>query len=1069
MKEKKLETKKILAYTLVLLLVTSIRVLGTNFTSKADAVEHETVRVGYYNVANFQEIKEDGSYSGYSYDYYMQIQKYTRWNYEFVEASYSECYKMLLNGEIDIICGLTSTPQRQEQMHMSKYSVSNSQNKLYTRLDNDTLFYESYDTFDGCKVAVMKGMLTTELVTYGEEHGFSTEVVEYTSLKEMEAALVSGEVDMVMASSISDAIDTKIIARMDKIPMYYATTKGKPEIAEALDNALHKIVDNNPDFNTQMSEKYMISGANATATFTREELSYIQSGEDVYVIVNQNWAPITWYDQETGEYKGIFIDVLNRIKEYSKLNLIICTEAEFNEVVKKNPEAELNVLAILADDNNWAMQQNVMMSNHVADSSVVMVAKRGVNKQQLADDVVIALPKGFYIGYAMRDVLEDKEIKYYDSVQECLDAVNTGKVNVTYINEIVATYYLSMLEYSELFATGNSGYYENLAFAVNKDSDVPLLSIIDKSLLCIGINEIEQIIIENSIAEQRFSFKGLYYSNPTLVITAVIISAILLSGVILIIVVIISRKKRMEIELAKEFETSNARSEFFMMISHELRTPLNAIVGYLDLVVEDCKKRGIEMEYIKRSQNAAKQLSDIAGDMLDYTRISSDSVEMHQELFDLKEIIINVDQNLVLKAVAKKIDYRFTIDNISHEYVIGDQLRVAQILQNLLSNAVKFTDAGGKVEANVTENVLENGIVQLKFTCRDTGKGMSEEFMEKVCAPFNQSDNSYSRTHGGLGLGLYLTKYFVDAMEGTLKVESTLGKGSTFTVTLPMKRPNSEQILENDIDCSHVRAIVGGTNTEDNMKLKNLLKRLKIKCDIVVDSEKLIKRIKSRMGGDYEYSLCIIDENMLAGEYPVLDKVANLEHAPIIFAITSNTQRIDELSADEKVCQVMYKPLFQSVLFDAVMNTFGEYKVEENYSKTEDFTGIHAMIVEDNMVNADILTRVLKKVNVDVTVCENGKIAVDTFEDSAEDRFQIIFMDIQMPVMSGYEAAQAIRKSNHNQGKVIPIVAVSANAFPEDIEKSMKVGMNEHLSKPVDAQKLYAVIKKYCIKADGSQ
>ncbi|MDD2972751.1 MAG: transporter substrate-binding domain-containing protein [Lachnospiraceae bacterium] len=1059
--KKKRQYRKAIIYGAILCCVGVLSLYSLRVN--AEETQTETVRVGYYPVANYQEKTQDGMYKGFSYDYFMQIQKYTRWNYEFVEASYADCMKMLMTGEIDMMSGVSRNADREKQMIFSDSSVSNSQNKFYARNDNDQLFYESYDTFDGCRIAMMKGTLTDEVDTYCKKHDFQLDIRFYDAMDEMQDALHNGEVDMVCAASIGNEEDTKIVARMNKQPLYYVTSMAKPELAEELDAALHNIVDNNPDFYTQMGEKYRISGANATATFTREELEYIRSGKDVYIIINPDWAPITWYDEESKSYKGIFIDVIHRIEEYSGMKFILCTEDEFNEIAAKDPEIINDVIAILADDNSWAVQQNVMLSNHVADSSVVMVAKQQMHQKNYRQDAQrIALPHRFYIGYTMRDVLKDKDVVYYDTVEDCLNAVNNGKADCTYVNELVATYYLSMLTYSDLFATANSGYYENLTFAVNKDSPAPLLSIMDKSLLCIGSTELEQIIIQNSIAEERFSIRGFYYNNPMRAIAIVVFAVLLALSALLSIYYVMSKRKKVEQELQREFEINAARTEFFMMISHELRTPLNAIVGYLNRVSEEHEANGWEMEYVRRCRNAAKQLTDISEDMLDYTRISSGNVAMREELFDLKEVILNVDQNISLKAEEKNLNYRIVLQDMSHEYVIGDRLRVTQIFQNLLSNGVKFTDPGGTVEGRVEEKVQEDGGVLLTFTCRDNGKGMSEEFLQKVCAPFNQSDASYSRTHGGLGLGLYLTKYFVNAMKGTFRVESKLNEGSTFTVTIPLMRPHSEQILDRDIDCAHVRAIAGGANGDENTRLKDLLKRLHMKCDTVGDGEKLCKRIRSRMGGDYQYGLCIIDETLLIDGTDIIKQIASLENPPVIFAITSNSRQIDRLSEMRQVTQVLYKPIFQSVLFDAVMNTFGAYTVENTPKVQEDFQGLHAMIVEDNMVNADILTGVLRKANVEVSVFDNGQLAVEEFERAPEGTYQIIFMDIQMPVMNGYDATLRIRHSQCIWGASIPIVAVSANAFPEDKEKSIQVGMNEHMSKPICGEKLCGAIHKYC-------
>lgn len=1020
------------------------------------AQEKESVRVGYYPVTNYQEVKKDGSYYGFGYDYFVQIQKYTRWDYEFIGASYADCMKMLQNGEIDIMGGVGMTPERTEAMYFSDYSVNASQNNLYAKSDNPDLFYESYDAFDGCRIAMMKGMLTDEVEAYSKKHGFHVEIETYDSMNAMVDALMNHQIDMICSSSIPNDADAKIVAKMDKKPLYYVVSKSRPRLYRELNEALRNITDDNPEFYAQMSQKYKMSGANASATFTREETEYIASGQKLYVIVNPNWAPLTWQDKETGEFHGIFIDVIKRIREYSGLQSVICTEAEFDQLVVQNPELENNVVAILTDDNSWAAKQNVMMSNDVVASSVVMVSRRNDRR----DNVAIALPKNFYIGYAMQEALESKEVVEYDTVQDCLDAVNSGKVDATYINEVVATYYLSMLEYSNLFASANTGYYENLAFAVFKESPAPILTILNKSLLGIGTEEINQIIVQNAIAEERFSVAGLYYTNPELVIGLSSLFALLLFLIVFAVYRMRRNRQIAERELKKEAEINNARTEFFMMISHELRTPLNAIVGYLNFVSEEHQKNGWEMEYVRRSQNAARQLTEIAEGMLDYTQIASNSFELKEELFDLKEVIMNVDQSISLRAAAKDLKFRITLDDLVHEYVAGDQLRVAEIFQNLLSNGVKFTDRGGTVEANIREEAAEDGRIRLIFTCRDTGRGMPEAFIEKICAPFKQGDEAYSRTHGGIGLGLYLTKYFVDTMDGTFEVQSKLGEGSCFTVSLMLKCPNSEQILKSNIDCSHVRAVIGGTDEEDNAHLKALLKRLKIKCDTITDAEKLKKRIRSRIGGDYQYTLCILDDTLLEAADTIVGDLCELEAPPILFVLTSDSRKIDLWFADQRISRVLYKPIFQSVLFDAVMDVFGEYKLDAEADIREDFTGIHAMIAEDNVINADILTRILEKSHVTAAVCANGQIAADTFEQADDGTYDIIFMDIQMPVLNGYEAAVRIRNSEKAQSKTIPIVAVSANAFPEDIQRSMEAGMNEHLSKPVNERRLCETIKK---------
>lgn len=1032
--------------------------LATLFPASAFAAETEkqTVRVGYYPVTEYQDKDADGNYWGFGYDYYIQIQKYTGWEYEFVETSYADCMEQLAAGEIDIISGVIPTDARREQMLFSNYSISNTQSKLYARMSDNECFYEGYESFDGKTVAVMRGTLLTDLDDYQEKHHFTMTARAFDTLEQMEQALESGEVDLLYATSISETSATKIVARFHKISLYYGVSKAKPELLEELDGALQMIIDNNPNFYTQMSDKYMVSGANAFASFTEEEYAYTQSGTPVYVIMNPNWAPVSWYDEAAGAYRGIAADILDEISAYSGLQFVFCTDVEFRALMEKDPDAANDVLAILADDNTWAGRQNVMLSNRFVDASVVMVSKRGTHQTENAER--IALPENFYISWKIAPTLPAEAITYYPTVEECLKAINAGRADVTYLNELVSTYYLSTLEFSDLYASTKSGYDENLAFALNADTDKPLMGVINKSLLAIGDAELSQIVMQDSAATERVTLAGLFYANPVTFLLVTVLIMLILGAAIIAAVLMRSKRRRLAAELEREQENAAARTEFFMMISHELRTPLNAIVGYLDMAAGLCAENGPEKEYLRRSKGAANQLTEVAEDMLDYTRIASSTAEIHTAPFDLKSVVHHVKETATLDAEKHGIRFQFKVSDIDHEFVIGDRLRVTQIMQNLLSNSVKFTPAGGAVEAELSETAREDGGLEIRFTARDTGKGMSPEFLGKVCAPFNQSDPSYSRTHGGLGLGLFLTKYYLDAMHGRLEVESELEKGSTFTVCIPLAKASGEQLVGEDVDYSHVWVLIGGADTQANQSLKDLLKRLKMKCDAVDSAKLVLRRAQSRLSAGYPYALCVLDENLLEEDGALISELGALEQAPKVFIMTDGEQRPATTGA---VCRVLSKPIFQSALFDAVMSSFGGYEHEEKY-RFPDYSGLHAMIVEDNAVNADILSNILKKMKLKTTICENGQAAVDVFAQNPAHTFDIFFMDIQMPVLNGYAATERIRACAASGGEAVPIVAVSANAFPEDIEMSMRAGMNEHLSKPVAVSRIGAVVEQYC-------
>lgn len=1022
----------------------------------------ETIRIGYYPSSRFQEVNQYGEYCGFGYDYYMQIQKYTGWKYEYVEGRYSECVDKLRTGEIDILAGIIATKGREEQMLFSNYSIGSTQNELYARNDDSKLFYEDYKEFDGHTVGIMEGVLAEDLDEYCKQHEFTLNRVYYDSQKSLEQALMNHEIDIIYSTSVSNETNTKVIARFRQVPLYYAVTKDRPDLLQQLNNALEQITNNNPDFYTKLSEKYMTSGQNVAATFTKEEMAYIQSGRPVWAILNDDWAPISWKDKSTGRYRGICVDILNEVSTYSGLKFQLCNQSEFEQMAQQDPEMRHHVVAVLADDNAWAAKQGVYMTNHILDSTVVMVAGRNSMHSEDRNNLRVALPRGFYISWILERALPPEQVTYYDTVQECLDAINMKQADATYINELVASYYLSILEYHNLLASTDSGYDENLSFAVNSESAQPLLGILDKSLIGVGNAEMNRIALRNSIAEEKLSWKGLFYSNPILfsgVLTGII--AALFLGIAITMISMEKRRQTAE-QLLHQQEVSDARTRFFMMISHELRTPLNAVIGYLTLA-EQAENAADVPSYLTRSRKAAIQLEAIANDMLDYSNIAQAQAELHPEIFDLKEVVRGVQQIMAIEAEKKSIQFSFQADSIMHEFVVGDKMRLTQIFLNILDNSIKFTPNGGRVEASLAQKEEKDGMLELEFSAKDTGIGMTEEFQQKLCAPFEQSNAAYSRKHGGLGLGLFLTKYFLNAMNGTFEVASELEKGTTVIVRVPVKRAASKDILDQEMDFSNIRALIAGKSSEENEQLKSVLKRLKIKCDLVETSEKVLRRLQSRAATAYAYRLCVLDESLIAENPELVMKIRELELGevrPYLFICQQEALSEGWTEADQ-IRRVLQKPLFQSDIFNAVIEEFGGYKVKADESPIQaDFTGFHTMIVEDNAINADILRRVLAKTQMEVSICENGRLAVDEFCTNP-DKYQMILMDIQMPVMNGYEAAAAIRSCGLEQGQKIPIIAVSANAFPEDVEKSMKSGMNMHLSKPIDSKILFRTMERF--------
>lgn len=1010
---------------------------------------------------------------------------------------------------------------------------------------------------------------------------------------------------MIWGASLSGNAKTKIVARMKKLPLYYAVNRSEPELAGELNDALQKIIDNNPEFYAQMSEKYKINGANAAATFTREEEEYIQEGKTIYLVVNEELPPISWLDDKTGEYRGISIDIAREIENYSGLHIEPINGEELDELVSENPDIMGDVLALSPDDITWAKQRNIMMTNHVVDSSIVMISRTGKAADPSDSETKVALPKNYYASVQIAKTLDKEQIIYYDSIQECLEAVNRGKADATYMNSLVARYYMSMLRYANLYISEETGHAENLSYGVYLDSDTPLLSILDKSLLCIGSERTNQIVVNYAHADETFSLEGMYYSNPALSIGVVLVFCALLGLTVYFILRVVNAERRgkqektlarfmgyvcaanedvMEVNLDKltaqsysltdsgevtvrsfpyyqvhgqnyeelihpedytklaegltegaldemfdmgggeryfecrakggdgkyywysyslqtipkdkdhprnfilfkrnidnakreeeesrqalvdalenAREASEAKGNFLSRISHEIRTPLNAIIGYISIARQpdsDVNKIG---HCLESCEMASRHLLSILNDVLDMSSIESGKLKIAKEAFDLKEVLNELLAIYSEQARKKKIQFVLTVHDLDQEWVIGDRMRVNQILYNLISNAIKFTGENGKVSLNITQMESTNAKCRIKFEVSDTGIGMSEEYMTRLFKPFEQESSKTAQKFGGTGLGLSIAWNLITMMGGSIDARSKQGEGTTFTVLLTFEHSTiNEEKKVTSIAFSKIRTLLVVENEEDSTYLKALLKGFGMKFDVVASGTKAVQRIKSRKQTDYSYKLCIMDWELAENNVlDVLKRITSEADIPVILMTEHDDSALQDEAAKAGAAKVISKPVFQSTLFDLLVEVFGNSTVE-NQEEIEqiDFTGARILLAEDNEMNREIAGEILKRSGLQIDTAVDGKDALEKFTSSEPGTYQAILMDIQMPIMDGYEATRQIRASAHPEAQTIPIIATTANAFSEDVAAALACGMNGHIAKPIDYKKLYAVLER---------
>lgn len=552
-------------------------------------------------------------------------------------------------------------------------------------------------------------------------------------------------------------------------------------------------------------------------------------------------------------------------------------------------------------------------------------------------------------------------------------------------------------------------------------------------------------------------------------------------GLLMIVIVIYAYKLRNEYLINDELKrqqkilqdallvaqkANDAKRYFLSRMSHEIRTPMNAIIGMSAITFNylDDKKRTADC--LSKITFSSKHLLMLLNDVLDMSKIENGKLNIRQELFDLKNLVTSLaDINYGL-ATAKGLAFEIVISGFKDELLLGDSMRVNQILLNLLSNAIKFTPKGGSVRLEIRMLRSASDKIWLRFIVKDSGIGMKKEFLEHLYEPFEQADNGIARKYGGTGLGMAITKNLVAIMDGTIEVESQEGAGTTFMVDLPFGVSKVDKKTAADMEEMRVLVVDDDNDTCEHAAV--LLKGMGVNVDWALNGFEAIEKVRSACEDDGRcYDVCFIDWCM-----PELDGIETARRMRryvdpdvlIIIISAYDWSGIEEQAKAAGVNAFIAKPFFASNLYNTLLTV--SRKPELGFSavgnkETYDFGGKKVLLVEDNELNMEIASELLKFVNLQVEHAENGKVAVDIFRNSKEKEYALIFMDIQMPLMNGYDAARCIRSSEHPAAGTIPIIAMTANAFTDDVQAAFDAGMNGHLAKPIDVEALYKTIARY--------
>ena len=523
--------------------------------------------------------------------------------------------------------------------------------------------------------------------------------------------------------------------------------------------------------------------------------------------------------------------------------------------------------------------------------------------------------------------------------------------------------------------------------------------------------------------------------------------------------------------LAMADEANMAKTAFLSNMSHEIRTPMNAIIGLDTLALQDPTLTDQTREYLEKLGGSARHLLGLINDILDMSRIESGRVVLRSEEFSFSSMLEQINTMVMSQCSEKGLDFECRILSQVDDYYIGDDMKLKEVLINILSNAVKFTDAPGNVTFTVERTTQFEGKSTLRFTIADTGVGMDESFIPKIFDSFSQEDSTRKSKYGSTGLGMAITKNIVEMMNGEIEVKSKKGVGSTFVVIVTLANCEHEgPAREDSVDPSSLYVLVVDDEEIAAEHARMVLDEVGIRTDVCLSGEEALRMQEVQQTKQEPYNLILMDWKM-----PGMDGVEasrqirnhlNGTHAVIILT-AYNCDDVREEALEAGVDGFLAKPLFASNVIDEFERIARRNHIDLFKEKKQaDLVGRRILLAEDMEVNAEIMMDILDMEGIDCDHAINGKVAYDMFAQSDVGTYDAILMDIRMPVMDGLEAAAAIRALEREDAKRVPIVALTANAFDEDVQHSLQAGMNAHLAKPVESDHLYQTLGELVYEAE---
>ena len=1049
----------------------------------------KTVRVGYYENEVFQEGAEEGRVkTGYAYEYYRKLSEYTGWKYEYVYGDFSDLYKMLLDGEIDLLAGLAWREDRADQIAYPRARMGNESYYLIKH-DADTQITSDPATLNGCKIGVLDSAMVPVLNKYLDENHVTAKTVVFSDYAKLFSAFDSGEVTVLAAESdgAHGRENSEVLAVFGTSDYYLCVNKKRPDLLRELNSAQKLLAAEEPNYLTNLKAKYYSVSVMARA-FSQAERDWVNTHDTLTIGYLENYLPYSETDAQ-GNVTGIVRDIVPAILDALGMRDVTVTYKgykSYDDMIAGINAGDIDAAFPVGGGLYYSEENGIYLSNPVSSSPAALVYKGDFSEETTGHFAVNENNRMQY--YFVKTNYPDARITFYPSSEECLNAVLAGDAGCVTLNGLRANDILKNRKYQDL-SLRQTSYNDYRCFGVEIGNE-GLLKLFNRGINVLGSDYAHNISYRYSDGLYSYTFIDMIYDHAALV--SLIIMAI--AAVIVYLLVRDSKRSKKEIEEKEaarlELEAKNqelaenqkalsdalisaehanrAKTIFLNNMSHDIRTPMNAIVGFTALAASHIDNTEQVKDYLGKISVSSQHLLSLINDVLDMSRIESGKVTIEETDVHLPDVIHDLRTIIQSNITAKQMELFIDTQDVTHEDIITDKLRLNQVLLNILTNAIKFTPAGGTISFRIIEKPSPSpDVAYFEFRIKDNGIGMSEEFQKNIFEAFTRERTSTVSGIEGTGLGMAITKNIVDMMGGVISVNSAEGKGSEFIVELPCRISEVSLKSEPLPEMKGLRALVADDDTNTCLSVCSMLREIGMRPDWTNYGKEAVIRTKEALDQADEFSVYIID--WLMPDMNGIETVRRIrkligDSTPIIILTAYDWADIEEEARDAGVTAFCTKPLFMSELRNLLSGPVISSKEAEEETKAEDeekpdFTGKRVLLAEDNLTNQMIANVILSEYGLSVEIASDGAEAVDMIKDAPDGYYDLVLMDIQMPNLDGYEATKQIRNLDDKVKACIPIVAVTANAFEDDRKAALEVGMNAHLAKPYDIQAIVETLR----------